>query len=137
MPLNNDVNKFWTGWLIDGLGGQEESYQKALVKALEVRNIPKSTVRSGTVNMWWRKDSRFIDVTSSLDGAITCTIHIQEYGTSLWVGRAVESYMQSNYYKRMAASAFIETIDRCIRETTLTLVDAAAIHDVADIGRVM
>ena len=135
MPLNNDVHKLWTGWLVDGLGGREESYQKVLVMALEARNIPKATVKTGTVNMWWRKDSRYIDVTSNLDGMIISTIHIQEYGTSLWIGRAVESYSQSNYYKRMAASAFIETIDRCIRETTLTLVDAAAIHDVADIGK--
>ena len=29
----------------------------------------------------------------------------------------------------------IETIDSCIRETALTLVDATAIHSVADIGR--
>jgi len=135
MPLNNDVNKSWDGWLVDGLGGREEAYQNALAAALETRNIPKCTVRIGTVNMWWRKDSRYIDVASNLDGLITSTIHIQEYGTSLWVGRAVESYSQSNYYKRMAASAFIETVDRCIRETTLTMVDAAAIHDVSDIGK--
>jgi hypothetical protein len=85
--------------------------------------------------MWWRKDSPYIDVTSTLDGSITSTIHMQEYGTSLWVGRALESSSQWNYYKRMAASAFIETIDRCIRETTLTMVDTDAIHSVEDIGR--
>lgn len=135
MPLNNDVNKAWDGWLIDGLGGQGEAFQKALVSALEARNIPKCTVKVGTVNMWWRKDSRYIDVTSALDGTITSTIHIQEYGTSLWIGRAVESYAQSNYYKRMAASAFIGTIDRCIRDTVLTMVEASAMHDVTDIGK--
>ena len=85
--------------------------------------------------VWWRRDSRYIDATSNLDGTITTTIHIQEYGTSLWIGRAVESYAQSNYYKRMAASAFVETIDRCIREAILTMVEASAIRDVNDIGR--
>lgn len=133
MPLNNDVNKTWDGWLVDDLGSQVETYQNALVSALQARNIPKCTVKIGVVNMWWRKDSRFIDVTSTLDGEIVCTIHIQEYGVSLWIGRAVESYYQSNYYKRMAASAFIESVDRCIRETTLTMVDATAIHNVQDI----
>jgi len=135
MPLKNDVDKVWDGWLIDGLGGREEAFQKALVTTLETRNIPKCTVKAGTVNMWWRKDSRYIDVTSTLDGSVTSTIHIQEYGTSLWVGRALESTSQWNYYKRMATSAFIETIDRCIKDTTLTMVDAAAIHDVADISK--
>jgi hypothetical protein len=135
MPLNNDVCKLWAGWLIDGLGGREEYYQKALVLALETRSIPKSSVTTGTVHMWWLKNSRHIDVTSDLDGLILSTIHIEEYGRSLWVGRAIESYSQSNYYKRMAASALIETIDSCIRETALTLVDATAIHSVADIGR--
>ena len=135
MPLTNEANKDWVGWLVDGLSDRVEEYHKALAAALEARKIPKCVIQSGTVNMWWRKDSRHIDVTSSLDGTITCTIHTLEYGTSLWVGRALESYSQANYYKRMAASAFIETIDRCIRETTLTMVDAAALHDVKDIGR--
>jgi len=35
----------------------------------------------------------------------------------------------------MAASAFIETIDRCIREAILKMTDASAIHDVEDIGK--
>jgi len=135
MPLRNDVNKTWAGWLVDGLGGREEAYQKALVETLKSRDIPKCTVTAGTVNMWWRKDSRYIDVTSTMDGSIMSTIHIQEYGTSLWIGRALEASSQHNYYKRMAASAFVETIDRCIRETTLTMVDATAIHDIEDIGK--
>ncbi len=68
-----------------------------------------------------------------MDGIVTATIHIQGYRTSLWVGRAVDAHQQWNYYKRMATQAFIRTIDRCIRETTLTLVKADAIHEVSDI----
>ncbi len=135
MPLNNNPTMEWSGWLIDNLGSRIDDCQKAIVATISARNIPQSKVSTGTVNMWWRRDSRYVDVTSTLDGTITTTIHIQEYGTSLWVGRAVESFSQSNYYKRMAASAFVETIDRCIREAVLTMVEATAIRDVTDIGR--
>jgi hypothetical protein len=136
MPLTNNPNQAWTGWLVDGLGSRLDECKDAIVNTVKARNIPKSEVNLGTVNMWWRKDSRYIDVTSTLDGTIITTIHIQEYGTSLWIGRAVESYATSNYYKRMAASAFIETIDRCIREALLTIVDVSAVRDVPDIGHV-
>lgn len=135
MPLSNNPNIEWRGWLIDDLGNRIEDCKGAIVTALKGRNIPKSRVLSGTVNMWWRKDSCYLDVISELDGTITATIHLQEYGTSLWVGRAVEAYSQSNYYKRMAASAFVETIDRCIRDALSTMVMDSLVRDVADIGR--
>jgi len=32
----------------------------------------------------------------------------------------------------MAASAFVLTIDRCIRDTILSMVDASAVRDVMD-----
>jgi hypothetical protein len=136
MPLTNNETKIWEGWLIDDLGGQEQLFHNALVTSLESRKIPKGTVTTGKVNMWSRKDSRIIDVISNMDGPIVCSIHIQEYGTSLWIGRAVQSYEESNYYKRMAASAFVVTIDRCIRDTLLTMVKESAIHYVADIGEI-
>jgi hypothetical protein len=132
MPLKNDPEKDWVGWLVDDMASQEEAYQNKLAAALEARNIPNCTVKKGQVNMWW-KDSGYIDVTSTMDGSVTATIHIHGYGTSLWIGRAVDTHQQWNYYKRMATQAFIETIDRCIRETTLTLVGADAIHDVSDV----
>ena len=135
MPLNNNASMEWSGWLIDNLSSRIDECQQAIVATIKAREIPQSTISTGRVNMWWRKDSRYIDATSNLDGVITTTIHLQEYGTSLWIGRAVESYAQSNYYKRMAASAFVETIDRCIRDAILTLVESTAIRDVSDIGR--
>jgi hypothetical protein len=103
MLLKNDVNKFWMGFLVDGLGGQEEAFKRALVNALEARNIPKCTIKPSTVNMWWRKKSHCIDVWSSLDGS--------------------------------AGSAFIQTIDRCIRDTILTIADESAIHAVSYISK--
>ena len=135
MPLINNASTEWSGWLIDNLGSRINDCQQAIVNTINARNIPQSTVSTGVVNMWWRKDSRYIDATSTLDGTIRTTIHIQEYGTSLWIGRAIESYASSNYYKRMAASAFVETIDRCIRDAILTMVESSAIRDVNDIGR--
>ena len=60
MPLKNDKDKMWDGWLVDGLGGQEEAFHKALVAALQARDIPRCTVQTGTVNMWWRKNSLYI-----------------------------------------------------------------------------
>ncbi len=132
MPLSNDKDKSWTGWLIDGLGGREAEVHGLLVAALQERNIPKGTVRGGTLNMWWRKDSLYIDVQSSMDGQIISTIHVQEYGTSLFIGRAAESYRQTNYYKRMAAIAFLETVDRCIRDLIATLAPAQGITIVVD-----
>lgn len=135
MPLSNSTTSNWDGWLVDELGQYLEEFRDSLVKAIDSRNIPNCSVKMGTLNMWWRPGSHYIDVESTLDGSITTTIHFQEYGTSLWIGRAVESYAQSNYYKRMAARAFLETIDRCIRETILTMVESSAVREVPDFNR--
>lgn len=135
MPLSNEPTMEWSGWLVDNLGGRAEDCQKAIYAAIKKRDIPRVVISFSTVNMWWRKSSRCIDVASTLDGTIVTTIHIEEYGSSLWLGRAIESHAKSNYYKRMAARAFIETIDRCIREAVLTMVDATSIQTVADIDR--
>lgn len=132
MPLINNADTQWDGWLIDNLGGRDEEYQKNLVSALQARRIPKSNISTGTVNMWFRPNSRYIDVVSDLDGKVVSTIHIQEYGSSLWVGRAILAVSHWNYYKRMAAVAFVLTIDRCIRETVLTMADESAIHIAID-----
>ena len=83
MRLTNDVYKEWDGWLVDRLGGKEEAYQQMLVATLQAHNIPNCTVKTGTLNMWWRKNSTCIDVMSTLDGNMMTTIHIQEYGTGL------------------------------------------------------
>ena len=116
MPLSNDKDKTWTGWLVDGMGGREKEVHEAIAEGLKARNMPKTEIRAGGgLNMWWRKDTLFIDVTSDMDGKFVATIHVQEYGASLFVGRAAESYKLTNYYKRMAATAFLESVDRTIR----------------------
>lgn len=133
MPLSNDKEKDWTGWLIDGRGGREAIIGEALLSKLRGKELPKTMVNPGRINMWWRPDSLYIDVTSTMDGKITCTIHIQEYGTSLWIGRAVESYRQSNYYKRMASAAFMSAVDGCIADTISDFAEAEAAVQVTDI----
>lgn len=122
MPIGNDKDKIWVGWLTDGLGGREADCQQALARAIEERQIPKTTVQRGTVNMWWRPQSQYIDVICELDGKITATIHVQPFGSGLWIGRAADgNWITDNYYKRMAATAFLETVDRCIGETLETM----------------
>ena len=128
MPLKNDVEKSWVGWLVDYLGGREQEYRDVLLALLEDRRIPKAKIQAGTTNMWWRRDSLYIDVTSTMDGQITTTIHVQEYGSSLFVGRAAETRRQWNYYKRMAALAFLTTVDRCIDDSFVGLVELSAVH---------
>lgn len=71
--------------------------------------------------MWWCKDSRYIGAISDLDDYIVSTIHVQPYGTRLWIGRAAELFSASNYYKRMAGMAFSWTVDLCIKETILSM----------------
>lgn len=132
MPLPNDKDKFWAGWLVEGLGGKEKEFRDTLEAVLKARKMPKAQVNTGYVNMWWRRDSLYVDITSGLDGTITTTVHLQEYGTSLFIGRAAESEHQSNYYKRMASSALLETVDRCIRETILHFTGEAAIQTLTD-----
>jgi len=132
LPLPNSPETSWTGWLVDGLGGKEASVCESLLQALQAREIPKSKVRAGTVNMWWRRDSRCIDVTSNMDGDITATVHIQEYGTSLFVGRAVAAFKQRNYYKRMASAAFLWTVDMCVEEALTVIAGKEAMHLLKD-----
>lgn len=133
MPLPNSDEMQWSGWLADNAGSQCELFRALLAQKIEDKGIPKCKVTLGTINMWWRKDSLYIDVESSLDGTTISTIHIQEYGTGLWVGRAIDgNAWRWNYYKRMATGAFIETVDRCIRDALLSIVEESALHSVSD-----
>ena len=60
--------------------------------------------------------------------AVFRSIHLQEGGTSLWIGRAVEYCAQSIYDSGMDASAFVEALVRCICDAILTLVDTRCIR---------
>jgi hypothetical protein len=133
MPLNNDKDKSWRGWLVEGLGGQEVDAAQTLYEAIMARNIPKVAIRTGQVNMWWRRDSLFIDVTSSMDGTVTSTVHVQEYGANLFIGRAIETRSWTdNYYKRMATAAFLDTLDLCIQETITSIAGSHSVRAITE-----
>lgn len=123
----------WTGWLIDGAGGREEEICAALEGALRARDIPKSDIKTVKHNMWWRRDSLKVEIVSTLDSKVRVSVHVQEYGKSLWVGRAVEHNSDWNYFKKMGASALTETIDRCINESLATLTPAGSVRSVLDV----
>jgi hypothetical protein len=133
MPLSNDKEKMWFGWLAEGLGGQDKEAQQALIGTLQACNMPKTSIRSGNLNMWWRPQSAYVDLTCELDGKVNVTIHLQPFGSYLWVGRAVDgSWIRDNYYKRMATQAFLDTVDHAIVETLEALGHGGKIKAVRD-----
>lgn len=117
MPLPNNAETAWNGYLIDGIETDDERFLGELQKRLEARDLPKVSLKRPNLNMWWRADAKCLDLVSKIDGEVECTVHAMPYGASLFIGiafRAVSSL--GNYYKRMAATAFLETIDRCVLE---------------------
>jgi hypothetical protein len=133
MPLSNDKEKLWDGWLADGLGDKVAEVQRAMIASLQSRDMPKTVIRPGTVNMWWRQQSTCIDLSCDLDGRVNVTIHIQPFGSSMWIGRAVDgNWIRDNYYKRMAARAFLETVDRSILETLESAANGGTIKAIKD-----
>jgi hypothetical protein len=42
MPLSNDKEKLWEGWLADGLGDKVAEVQQAMVASLQSRDMPKT-----------------------------------------------------------------------------------------------
>lgn len=129
MPLPNNAETAWIGYLIDGIEPEDERYLQELQKILQARDLPKVTMKRPNLNMWWRPDAKCIDLVSKIDGDVECTVHAMPYGTSLFIGfafRAVSSL--GNYYKRMAAIAFLETIDRCALEAVDVLRQGKAVE---------
>ncbi len=117
MPLPNNKEIQWNGYLVDDLAGATERFVVSVEKRLNTRDLPSVRVQRATVNMWWRRGSLCLDVHSNLDGSVACTVHAMDYGTALFVGIAFNtSFLTDNYYKRMAATCFLESLDRCVHE---------------------
>lgn len=117
MPLQNNPNYEWNGYLIESFAGNSQSLLTNLQAALTNRKLPQVTIKPARVNMWWRADSPCLDITSTIDGSVMCTVHMMDYGTSMFIGVASAAVSGlGNYYKRMAAAAFLETVDRCVNE---------------------
>jgi hypothetical protein len=117
MPLQNNPNYEWNGHLIENFAGNAQPLFTNLQTVLANRNLPQVTAKPARVNMWWRADSPCLDITSSIDGSVMCPIHTMDYGMSMFIGVASAPVSGlGNYYKRMAAAAFLETVDRCMNE---------------------
>lgn len=127
MPFDKKTDVSWSGWLFDNLGGREKDLEIALREVIERRKIPNCKIKTGTVDMWWRSKSLYVDVTQTLDGPVEVTIHIQEYGTSIWVAIVSEDSKQTkasgshNYYKFMARTLFLDMLGMCVEEAAFAL----------------
>lgn len=117
MPLQNNSEMDWNGYLIEGLAGCGAQLLHNLELQINARQLPKVTLSQFRVDMWWRPDSLCLDIISKIDGTVQCTIHAMDYGSALFVGVAYAAISRlGNYYKRMAAAAFLETVDRCLSD---------------------
>lgn len=122
MPLPNNAETEWTGYLVEGLSGSAAAVVEHIALEITNRQLPKVDVSPTTVNMWWRDRSPCLDLKSSVDGEVGCTVHVMDYGTALFIGIAYAPMSRlGNYYKRMAAGAFLESIDRSISQALRAL----------------
>lgn len=127
MPLGNDANKEWNGYLVEGLAGSGPAFLRYLQERLAAHNLPKVRSNPATVNMWWRKDSPCLDIYSEIDGMVMVTVHAMDYGTGLFVGVAYVAVSSlGNYYKRMAATAFLTALDNCLTEAVELTAEGAS-----------
>ena len=138
------AEEYWIGWLIDNLGHRNEEIFAHLEQAIHNRNIPKwghrdrddtVSVSTDNVNMWWRRDSKQLTVTSEVDGTAVAKIISQDYGTSLWVAVMLERNTDTgidNWAKAMSGTAFNMTIRRVINEAIIEVAGDNTITDVPD-----
>ena len=133
-------------WLktIGLVGRQSWSPERRGIRAprtSDYRNIPMygnrdregsvSVVTRG-VDMWWRRGSKQLIVTSEMDGTVIANVITQDYGTSLWVAILLEREERDNWAKSMAWAAFRGTLDRVVRYAIIEVAGDNAIIDVAD-----
>lgn len=137
MPLPNDAETQWTGYLIDGLGGQTQVFLQAALNQVTSASLPSVRATLTAVNMWWRDKSPCLDLKSSVDGDVACTVHAMDYGSAMFIGIAFAPTSKlGNYYKRMAAAAFLESVDRCVNRTIQSLSGTAPqVVELAALGK--
>ena len=137
------ADEYWIGWLIDNLGHRNDEIFAHLEQAIHNRNIPMYghrdrddtvSVSTDDVNMWWRRNSKQLTVTSEVDGTAVAKVISQDYGTSLWVAVLIERSSDGidNWAKAMAGTAFHVTIERVVREAIIEVAGDNTITDVPD-----
>ena len=105
-------------WIIDDAADKKDGFPRRIWDLIEAKQAPELRMAYQAVNMWWRKDSPVIALTSSLEKTAPFNgfIYVQDYGRSLLIGRAVVEPDTLNRFKWMAAAAFEHLIDSAINE---------------------
>ena len=135
------AEEYWIGWLIDNLGHKNDEVFAHLEQAIHNRNIPmygnrgkedSVSVTTSNVDMWWRRDTKQLTVTSEMDGTVVAKVITQDYGTSLWASVLLERDERDNWAKSMAWAAFQITLKGVVRDAIAEVAGGNAIIDVAD-----
>ena len=90
------------------------------------------SVTTSNVDMWWRRDTKQLTVTSEMDGTVVAKVITQDYGTSLWASVLLERDERDNWAKSMAWAAFRETLDRVVQDAMAEVAGDNEIIAVAD-----
>jgi len=144
--MAENIDGYWRGWLIDDLGSQKVEVLEQIEKAINDRRIPMYgnrdkdegvTVKSGTVDMWWRQDTPQLAITSEMDGTVKASVATQDYGNSLWIHVWLERkdekmFFGDNWAKRMHWAAFQESLERVVNEVVHDIAGNKIVMDVFD-----
>ncbi|MCL0042937.1 hypothetical protein M1N17_00635 [Dehalococcoidia bacterium] len=144
--MADTIDGYWHGWIIDNLGSERVAVLDKIEQAINDKNIPMHgnrdkdkgvEVKSGKVDMWWRRDTPELKIKSEMDGVVNARVATQDYGTSLWVHVWLERkdekmFFGDNWAKRMHWAAFQLTLERTVREELHKIAGENAILDVAD-----
>jgi len=103
-------------WMIDGAAEKKATVLARIADLINQSQPPALGMKHDTVNMWWRKDSPMLSLESKLETTmpLKASIYVQDYGTTLVIGRVVRQPDSMNRFKWMAASAFEFLIDQAI-----------------------
>ena len=104
---------YWTGFLASGFGNGGEVFIRHFRECLEEKQLPKTTLKEVTVNMWWQ-ERKAMEVTSTLDGVSRCKLHVARYGHDLFIGVIFDLRGITGLYKRMAAACFVSEMESLV-----------------------
>ena len=141
-----NLDGYWIGWLVDGYAEQSSTVLDQIQEEIESRKIPMFgnrdkdegiEVKRGEVDMWWRRDTPELFVSSKMDGVVSGSVATQDYGRSLWVHVWLERkdkkmFFGDNWAKRMHWAAFQKTLVRTVEQALHKIAGEDAITEVLD-----
>ena len=144
--MADNLDGYWRGWLVDDLGSDKVAVLGKIEQAINEKRIPMYgnrdkdqgvKVESGVVDMWWRKDTPQLTITSEMEGTVKATVSTQDYGTSLWIHVWLERkdekmFMGDNWAKRMHWAAFQISLERTVAKVVENLASTNNVIDVRD-----